>query len=128
MQRIVGVVGAAVDAQLDLACERVDDAPRVEALADRPRVAGLVPDDRRAARLEPSDRVIEPLPDHALQPLVAAGALAAKVLPLAMPPDDAGREQHRAADARPLLAHGDIASELTEPRGRDEPGHARPCD
>src|SRR5205085_8206177 len=80
--------------------ERVRQPAGVEALADRSRVAGLLPDHRRAERPQPLERVVQALPDEVLELRVAVRALAPEVLERAMPPDDAGREQHR--PARPV--------------------------
>ena len=128
MQRIVASPSQPSSPELDVARERGREAARFEALADGARVARLLPDDGRSSRLEPADRVVEALPDEPLQALVAAGALAAELVPVAMPPDHAGRQQHRAADPRSLLADGDRAPELAQARGGDEPGHARARD
>src|SRR5215471_666521 len=75
--------------------ERLRHPARIEALADRARVARLVPDDRRTKRLEPRNPVVEVLPDRALQAFVAGRAFGAKVLPLAETPDHTARQQHR---------------------------------
>jgi len=57
----------------------------------------------RARQLGLSPRVVEPLPHEPLKLLVAAWALAPEVVPLDVAPDDAARQQHRAARTRPLL-------------------------
>src|SRR5205814_10348429 len=93
------------------------------ATARRERVLGVAPDRLGPERLEPAERVVEPLPDQPLQPLVAALALGAEALPLQVPPDDAGREEHRAADPGSLLQHPGLVPELAEPHGGDEPRH-----
>ena len=74
---------------------------RVVPAAGRERVLGVAPDRLGAERLEPAERLVEPLPDQPLEPLVAAGTFGAEALPLQMAPDDAGREEHRAA--RPVF-------------------------
>src|SRR5262249_32150301 len=99
-------------------------AARLEALSGRARVRRLLPDDRRALRDEPLERVVEPLPDETLQAFVAARALGAELLEPPVSPDDAAREQHRPADARPLFADDRAESELAGARCGDEPGHA----
>ena len=101
---------------------------RVVAAAGRERVLGVAPDRLRAERLEPAERVVEPLPDQPLQQLVAAGALGAKALPLQMPPDDTGGEEHRAAGPRPFLEHARLVPELAEARCGDEARHPRAGD
>jgi len=62
----------------------------VIATTGRERILGVAPDRLGAERLEPAERVVEPLPDQPLQQLVAGGALGAKALPLQMSPDDTG--------------------------------------
>ena len=128
MHRIAGLISAAVDTELDLSRERSRQTVWIEPLADGAGVAGLLPDDRCALRLEPLDRLVEALPDSPLNTLVTGRAFAPKLLPFAMPPDHAGRQEHRAADPRSLLTDGDGAAELTEPGGSDEAGHARTGD
>src|SRR5215470_15612307 len=96
---------------------------RVEALPRRARVAGLVPDDRRAERLEPCDPVVQPLPDRALQTLVSGRALRSEVVPLPKAPDDAAREQHRAAGSRPFLVDDGRGAESAGVRGSAEARH-----
>src|SRR5207248_7070745 len=104
--------------------ERVGEAARVEALPDRPRIAGLVCDHRRAERLEPRDAVVEALPHEPLQALVAGRALRPEVVPFAEAPDDAAREQHRAARPRSLLVDDRRRAELARTRRRAQAGHA----
>src|SRR5205807_7076654 len=106
----------------------VREAARVEALADRPRVPGLLPDDGRAERLEPGDRVVEPFDDEPLQRRIAAGTFLLEVVERAEAPDHAARDQHRAAGARALLQHDGLDAELAQPHGRHEPGHPRARD
>ena len=108
----------------DVAREQRSERPRVEALAGRARVLGVLPHGLGAERDEPGERVVEALPDQPLQRLVAAGTLGAKVGPFPMAPDDAAREQHRAAGARPLVDETRPQAELARPRGAHEPGHA----
>ena len=62
------------------------------------------------------------------QLLVAAGTLGAEVLERLVPPDDAAREQHRAARPRAFLQHDGLRPELAGARGRTEPGHPRAGD
>ena len=50
----------------DGAHEGLGQAGRVEAPADRARVARIVLDDRSTERLEPLDRIVELLDDQAL--------------------------------------------------------------
>ncbi len=104
--------------------EHLGECARIEALARRPRVLGVLPDRRGAERDEPRKRVVETFPHEPLQRLVAARALGAEVLPLEMPPDDAAGEEHRATRAGPLLDHDRVEAELTRTHGGDEPGHA----
>ena len=97
---------------------------RIEATPDGQRVAGFARDDRRAERLEPVEGVVEPLDHERLKNRVAAGAVLPEVVERAVAPDDAAREQHRAADPRTLLHHDRLAPELAQPRSRHEAGHA----
>src|SRR6188472_2815870 len=101
------------------------EAARVEALADRARVARLALEDRSAERLEPVEPFVQALEDQALQGGVAAGTLRAEVLELAVAPDDAAREEHRSAGTVALLEHDRLGAELTRTRGRGQSGHAR---
>src|SRR5581483_12031708 len=96
----------------------------VESLARRPRVLRVLPHRLGAERDEPGERVVESLPYEPLERLVTGRALGAEVLPPEMTPHDAAREQHRTADARPLLDHHRLAPELARAHGGDEPGHA----
>ena len=109
--------------ELDVAGEQSRERARVVAAAGRERVLGVAPERLGAERLEPCERVVEPLPDEALQPLVSVGGLGAERVPLEMPPDHARREQHRPAGARPLLEHPRRAPELAQPRRGHEPSH-----
>src|SRR5919201_898952 len=99
----------------------------IETLAHGARVSGLVLDDRRAERLEPSDRVVKLVPNPPLEELLAVRALRSEVLPLAVPPHDAAREQHRAARTRPLLEQQRLGAELAQPRRGGEAGHPCAC-
>src|SRR5262249_2575011 len=103
--------------ELHLACSP-EEKPRqcagFVAAYGRERVLGVLPDRLRRRRLEPAEPVVEPLPEQPLQPLVAAGALGAEALPLEVPPDHAGRKEHRAARACPFLQHAGLVSELAE--------------
>src|SRR6185437_12058586 len=101
------------------------ESARVVAPTGRERVLGVAPDRLRPERLEPAETVVEPFPDQPLQPLVAARAFRAKALPLKMPPDDAGGQEHRAARPRPLLEHARLEPELAEAHGRNEARHPR---
>ena len=47
--------------------EHLGQSARVEALPDRARVPRLLPDDGRAERLEPRQRVVEPVDDQPLE-------------------------------------------------------------
>ena len=96
----------------------------IEPLADCAWIAGLVPHDRRTARDEPCERIVESLPHEPLQIIVAAGTLLAERRELAVTEDDTRRQQHRAACARAFLTHDHGPPELTEPGGGNEPGHA----
>src|SRR5262249_54242317 len=106
--------------------QRLGQAARIEALADGARIAGLVLDDRRAERLEPGDPVVEPLPDGALETLVAGRTLGAEIVPLAEAPDDAAREEHRAARAHPLLVDHGGRAERPRLRTRAQPSPPPP--
>src|SRR5215208_6486248 len=90
------------------------------------RVRGFFTHGDGARGDEPLERVVEAVPDQPLQRGVAAGALATEVVPLAVAPDHARRQQHRAARPRPLLPHGHGDAELTEARGGHEAGHPGP--
>ena len=114
--------------ELDVARKQRGQRPRIEPLAGRERVLGVLPHRLGAERYEPVERVVQPLPDEPLQRRVAAGALGAEVVPLEVPPDDAAREQHRAAGARSLLDQPRREPELARARGAHEPGHASACD
>ena len=122
------VAGAERRVQLDVAREQRRDRPRVVPPADGPRIPGLRPDRLGAERLEPGERVVEPLPDEPLERCVAARALGSEVVPLAVPPDDAARQEHRAARAGPLLDHARPQAELARTRGGDQPRHPRAGD
>ena len=82
-------VDPTICAEHDVSGERFDHAARIEPLADRARIARLLPHDRRAARDEPRDRVVEAFPHESLQPLVAAGAFRTERVELAVTEDDA---------------------------------------
>ena len=103
--------------------ERLRQPARIEPLTDRAGIAGLVRDDGRAERLEPGDSVVEPLPHDPLQALVAAWTLRAEFVPLAESPDDAARQQHRAAGPRSLFVDDRRCAELARTHGRAQPGH-----
>ena len=64
----------------------------------------------------------------ALEQLVAARALRAKALELAIPPDHAAREQHRAARTIAFLEHHHRRALLGRVRGGAKAGHAGPGD
>src|SRR4051812_586346 len=100
----------------------------IEPLSRRAGILRVLPHRFRPKRHEPRERVVEPLPDQPLQRLVAAGALGAKCLEVDVPPDDAAREEHRAARPRSLLQHARAEAELAGARGAHEPGHAGACD
>src|SRR5437667_11702042 len=86
--------------------ERVCQGTRVEAPPDRTRVLRLGVDDRGAERLEPIERVVELFDDQPLEPRIAGRALVAEIVQRAVAPDDAARQQHRAARAVALLGPG----------------------
>ena len=67
---------------------------------------------------------IEAIEDRALKRLVAAGAFGAEAIELAVPPDHAAREQHRAASAIALLVDLDGRAVRARLRSRHEPRHA----
>src|SRR5581483_9374951 len=108
--------------------ERVRELPRVESLAGRQWVLRVLRRDVGALAAQPLERVVQALPDEPLKPLVACRALAAKHLPLPVPPDDAGAEHHRAAGPRSLLVHDRSEAELASADGGDEPRHPRAGD
>ena len=103
--------------------ERLCQAARLEALPRRAGIGRVLPDDLRAKRDQPLERLVEAVEDGALQLLVAAGTFSAEVLEGAVAPDDAAREQHRSARARALLDYGRPRPELTGARCRAEAGH-----
>jgi hypothetical protein len=63
--------------------------------------------------------------DHALQLLVAAGALGAKVREVSVPPDDAARQEHRPAGPVAFLEDERLGTQLASARGRAKAGHPR---
>ena len=104
--------------------EQRGERARIESLARRARVLRVLPHRLGAERDEPRERVVETLPYEPLERFVAARALGPEVLPPEVTPHDAAREQHRAADARPLLDHHRLEPQLARAHGGDEPGHA----
>ncbi len=86
-----------------------------------------VPHRLRAERDEPRERVVEPLPHEPLERLVAAGTVGAEVVPLVVAPDDAAREEHRAAGAHALLDDDRVEAELARADGGDEARHPAPA-
>ncbi len=103
--------------------ERFGETGRVEPPPGGQRVRRV----RRALRPEPAkplERVVEPLPHEPLQRLVPARALTPVVVEVAVAPDDAAGEQHRAARPIALLQHGHVGAELPQARGCDKPRHA----
>src|SRR6187551_1314107 len=111
-------------AERDISCQGSGQTPRVEALADGSRVAGLMLDDRRSERLQPLDRLVQPLDDQALQGRIPARAFLLERIERSVAPDDAAREEHRAARSIALLQHDRFGSELARPRGGGQAGHA----
>ena len=108
--------------------ENVRQPARVEAEANRERVAGLALEHRGAERLQPRERVVKPIEDEPLERGIAAGTLGAKDVERPVAPDHPARKQHRATGPVALLEHERLGPELARPRGRHEPGHPRPCD
>src|SRR3954454_10417582 len=106
--------------------KRTRELAGVEPRTSRERVRRLFAHRSGARGDQPLERVVEPVPDQPLQPLVAVRALAPEIAPLAVAPDDARREQHRTAQPRPLLADRCGDAELAEARGGDEAGHPGP--
>ena len=100
----------------------------VEAGAGGQRVAGLPLDDRRAERLEPAEVRVEALEEQALKALVAVRALRAEAVEVAVAPDHAARQPHRAARARQLLYYERVGAEAARLGGCHEPGHSGACD
>src|SRR5215218_6925364 len=88
------------------------EAARVEALSHRARIFRFVLYGHGPGGHEPVEGAVESLPDQSLEPLVAGGAFAAEVVPFAVAPDHAGREEHRPAGPGSLLAHEGIDAEL----------------
>src|SRR4051812_50144186 len=74
--------------------ERLGQAPRIEALADGARIPGVVLDHRRTERLKPRQSIVEPLPHHTLERLLAPRALPPQLVPRTEPPDHTAREAH----------------------------------
>jgi hypothetical protein len=103
--------------------ERFGQAARVETLSGGARVGRVLRDDRWPERDKPVERLVEAVEDRTLELLVAAGALGTEVLERAVPPDDAAREEHRAARPRAFLQHDRLRAELTGPRSSTEAGH-----
>src|SRR6186997_1396176 len=112
-------------AERDISCQGSGQTPRVEALADGSRVAGLMLDNRRSERLQPLDRLVQPLDDLALQGRVPARAFLLEGFERSVAPDDAAREEHRAAGPIALLQHDGLGPELPRPCGGGQAGHAR---
>src|SRR5207248_3294568 len=108
--------------------ERLGEPARVEALADRPRIARLVLDHWRAKRLEPRDALVEPLEDQPLEGRIAARALGAEVAERSVAPDHAAREEHRATGPVALLVDERLRAELARTSGGAQTRHPRPCD
>src|SRR4029077_18651150 len=108
--------------------ERLGQAARIETLADGARITGVVLDDRRTERLQPRETVVDSLPHHTLERLIATWTLRTKLVPLTEAPDDAAREEHRAARTRSLLVHHGRRAELASAGRRGQTGHAGPRD
>ena len=72
--------------------------------------------------------LVEPLPHEPLEPLVAARALGAELVPRSVAPDHAAREEHRPTGPLALLEDDGRRAQLARPSGRDQPGHACPRD
>src|SRR3954451_5751863 len=106
--------------------KRARELPGIESRPRRERISRLFAHRNPACGDQPLERAVEPIPDQPLQPLVAVRALAPELVPLAVAPDDAGREQHRTARPRPFLADGCGDAELAEAGGGDEAGHPGP--
>ena len=104
--------------------QRLRQRLRVEAPPDRARIAGRRLHRRAGGSLEPVERVVEPLVDEPLQDRLAARAVLAERLERPVPPDDAARQEHRAARTVALLHHPRRTAELAEARSGDEPRHA----
>ena len=115
--------------QLDVArrSQRGCQGLGLEALPDRLWIAGVV-HNRGVERGQPLEGLVQALDDHPLQGRVAAGALGLEVLERSVAPDDAAREEHRAAGAVALLQHDRLGPELARSRGGDQAGHARSVD
>ena len=108
--------------------EQARSAARVEAPADRARVAGLVLDDPRSERLEPVEAVVQPLDDQPLQRGVAAGHSARKSSSVRWRQMTPLERSIEPPGAVALLENERLRPELARPRGRDEAGHARTGD
>src|SRR5215204_2769038 len=106
--------------------KRARELGRIEPRPRRERILGFFAHRDGAGGDQPLERVVEVLPDQPLQPGVAAGALATEVVPLAVAPDHARRQQHRTARSRPLLPHGRRDAELAGARAANEAAHPGP--
>ena len=91
-----------------LARERLRERPCVEPDAGGAGVAGRALDDPGATLLEPGEVVVETLVDEPLELDSAPGAFAEEVVELAVAPDDAAGEEHRAARPVALLVDDDF--------------------
>jgi hypothetical protein len=92
--------------------------------AGRARVAGLALGDVTPERLEPPEVAVEAVEHEPLELGVAVGRFGAEELEVAVAPDDAAREQHRAAGPVALLEHRHVRPELARVGGGAQPGHA----
>jgi len=108
--------------------ERLGQTSRIEPLADGAWITGVGLDDRRTERLQPRQSLVEPLPHHTLERLVATRTLRTKLVPLTETPDDATREEHRAPRTRSLFVHHGRRTELARASRRGQTGHAGPRD
>ena len=117
--------------QLDVACrpgEHFRQPVSVEPPAHGARIPGLRLDHGSPERLQPVERVVEPFDDLALKPRIPVRALVPEIVQRAVAPDDAAREQHRAARPVTLFQHRRRGTKLAGASGRAEPGHARARD
>src|SRR5205085_3396171 len=83
--------------------KQLGERPRVEAAAHGERITGIALLNRRPQLLEPVERVVEALVDDPLELRIAARALRAEALEVTVAPDEATRQEHRAARPVALL-------------------------
>src|SRR5215218_10722989 len=85
--------------------ESVGQSPRLEPHAGGQRISGFPLGQGGAEPLEPSQVGVETLEERALEPLLATRALGPEASEVAMAPNHAARQAHRAARMLELLEH-----------------------